>query len=109
MSSARRANQPRRSPRSRLGALDGVQRQLLEERAYALGRAGRRLERALGRWRRVERDGELAGRERDAALAEVRDATYALLVQRDCTGFRMDNLAWIRRHYDIPEQALRRI
>ena len=45
----------------------------------------------------------------EAVLTEVRDATYALLVQRDCIGFRMDNLAWIRRHYDIPDRALRRI
>ena len=86
-----------------------MQRELLEERAYALGRVGRRLERALARWKALEHAADVASPEVEEVLDEVRDATYALLVQRDCAGFRMDNFAWIQRHYDIPAAALRRI
>lgn len=97
------------SRKGRGAGLAGVERELLAERASALGRAGRRLERALATWNHVSARPETAAAELEAALIEVRDATYALLVQRDCTGFRMDNLAWIRRHYDVPDAALRRI
>lgn len=91
----------------------GVEQALVEERASALGRIGRRLEDALAQWRRV-RDAAADGRaddpaEVDAALDAVARATHDLLIQRECSGFRMNNLAWIREHYDVPGEALRRI
>lgn len=90
-------------------ALASVEAELLAERASALGRAGTRLERALDAWTRFEARDERDDREREALLTAVRDAAYALLVQRDCAGFRCDNFAWIRAHYDLPDAALRRI
>ncbi|MDX1620770.1 MAG: DUF6665 family protein [Nitriliruptorales bacterium] len=95
--------------RGRAEGLANVERELLEERANALGRAGDRLDRALATYRSIDGRPDVPRDRVEAALTEVRDATYALLVQRDCIGFRMDNLAWIRRHYDIPDRALRRI
>ena len=74
-----------------------------------MGRLGRRLERALARWKAIEQVDDVEPSEVEEILGEVRDATYSLLVQRDCAGFRMDNFAWIQRHYDIPDAALRRI
>lgn len=95
--------------RSPSNALASVEAELLAERASALGRAGTRLDRALAAWARHEA-GEAAEQvEREALLDAIREAAYALLVQRDCAGFRCDNLAWIRAHYDIPDAAFRRI
>lgn len=95
--------------RDRLGALGGVEAELAGERASALGRAGDRLEHALDAWRRLAGAPGASDAELTAALDAVARATYALLVQRDCAGFRTDNLGWLRRHYEIPEAAIRRI
>ncbi|MBW3663108.1 MAG: hypothetical protein KY469_08415 [Actinobacteria bacterium] len=89
-----------------VGQHEQVEVALIEERANALGRVGDRLEEALSAWR-VAVDGDPA--EREAALVRVRDAAWALIVQRECVGFRCDNLRWIRRHYDIPPEAFRMI
>lgn len=91
------------------GRTAGVERALAEERADALGRAGTRLEDAIDTWHLVQEVGHATDEQVQAALAEVRDAAWSLLVQRECTGFRQDNLGWIRRHYAIPPAALARI
>lgn len=83
--------------------------ELLAERANALGRAGARLEQAIRDWRRFDSSGRSDESEASALLDRVRETAYALLVQRDCAGFRCANLQWIRDHYDIPDAALRRI
>ena len=85
-----------------------VENQLSEERANALGRVGDRLEQAIAAWERLDVGPDGSTEERHLALMAVRDAAYALLVQRDCAGFRHGNLAWIRRHYAIPDAALPR-
>lgn len=87
----------------------GVERALAEERADALGRAGTRLEDAIETWELLVEVGHATEAQVHAALLEVRDAAWALLVQRECVGFRADNLGWIRRHYAIPPSALARI
>lgn len=87
----------------------GIERALAEERADALGRAGDRLEDAIDTWELLVDVGRATEEQVGAALTEVRDAAWALLVQRECVGFRGDNLGWIRRHYRIPVAALRRI
>ncbi len=91
------------------GRMAGVERALAEERADALGRAGTRLEDALDTWYLLQEVGYATDEQVAAALFEVRDAAWSLLVQRECIGFRQDNLGWIRRHYAIPPAALARI
>ena len=86
-----------------------VVQDLAAERANALGRAGTRLEEAIDTWRLMREVGHASGEQLVAALTGVRDALWALLVQRECAGFRGDNLATIRRHYDVPEAAVRRL
>lgn len=95
--------------RRRVEALGTVESELVAERAASLGRAGTRLEDAIAAWRAVTDDAAARGDDRAAALAEVTAAAYALLVQRDCIGIRCDNLRWIREHYDLPTEALRRL
>ncbi len=91
------------------GRMLGVERALAEERADALGRAGTRLEDAIDTWRLLIEVGHATELQVAAALVEIRDAAWALMVQRECIGFRADNLGWIRKHYAIPPEALRRI
>lgn len=86
-----------------------VDAELLEERAAALGRAGDRLERALARWQELSARDDVTGEQVDARLEEVAAATYALVVQRDCAGFRYGNLRWIRTQYQLPDEVLRRL
>lgn len=80
---------------------------LAESRAVAFGRAGRRLERAIARYDQLASHGSAA--EIDAALDDVADATYRLLVQRECAGARTRNLDAIVGAYAVPRAALRRI
>lgn len=91
------------------GRTAGIEAALAEERAYSLGRAGTRLEDAIDTWRLLVEVGCATDDQVQAALAEIRDAAWSLLVQRECAGFRGDNLGWIRRHYPIPAEATRRI
>lgn len=91
------------------GRTAGIEAALAEERAYALGRAGLRLEDAIETWALLVEVGHATEDQIAAGLAEIRDAAWSLLVQRECVGFRGDNLGWIRRHYPIPSEAFRRI
>lgn len=91
------------------GRTAGIEAALAEERAYSLGRAGTRLEDAIDTWRLLIEVGHATEEQVQAALTEIRDAAWSLLVQRECVGFRGDNLGWIRRHYPIPAEALRRV
>ena len=93
----------------RSGRMAGIERALAEERADSLGRAGDRLEDAIDTWELLVEVGHATESQVGAALQEIRDAAWALLVQRECVGFRGDNLGWIRAHYRIPMDAFRRI
>lgn len=90
-------------------SLAAIESELVEERANALGRVGERLEEAIDTWRLLVEVGAATEAQVEQALRDVRDAAWALIVQRECSGFRTDNLAWIRRYYDVPWAALRRI
>lgn len=100
---------PRRPTRSSIAFHATVEEALAAERANSLGRAGRRLEEAIDTHRLLVEVGAADAGQLDAALQEVTDAAYALIVQRECCGFRQDNMGWIRRHYAVPAAALRRI
>ena len=91
------------------GRMAGIERALAEERADSLSRAGTRLEDAIDTWHLLQDVGYATDEQVGAALTEIRDAAWALLVQRECVGFRADNLGWIRKHYAIPREALARI
>ncbi|HVE27071.1 MAG TPA: DUF6665 family protein [Sporichthya sp.] len=78
------------------------------ERAHALGRAARRVEETVAAYRAVT----AAGGDPDqveSALREARDAAWALVVQRECAGFRSRDLGWLKEHWQVPDEVLRRI
>lgn len=86
---------------------EGVLEELADERAFTLGRAGRRLDDALAAYRAALADGDAA--QLEAALAQARDAAWALSVQRECAGFRSPNFDWMREHWNVPDEILRQI
>ncbi len=92
-----------------LDTFTGVELALTEERANALGRIGDRLERAIRAWEELRDDGAASDDDRDEALSEVREALWMLVVQRECSGFRLDNHAWVRQHYDVPPEVWARV
>ena len=85
-------------------AFNFVQGEVDAERAAALGRAGRRVERAFARCQELLADGHAAVDERvdeyRAARAEFDQAMYAYLVQREAIGLP-DHRA-IRRSFPRP-------
>lgn len=95
--------------RTRSDALAAVECDFIAERASALGRIGSRLEAAIEAWERLRAAGEVDDPRVRAALHDVVEAAWALLVQRECAGFRVGNLRWIGRAYRVPDEALRRL
>ena len=82
---------------------DGVLHyELLQEQAYSLGRAGRKIEAALQALR--EHPG---GEGREAVLKAAADAVWGFLVQREVMGLR--DRAAIIAHYGIPREVLARL
>ena len=86
---------------------EAVLEEFAGERAFTLGRAGSRLREALAAYRAVVEAGDPA--QVDAALRRARDAAWALVVQRECAGFRSRDLNWLREYWQVPEEILRRI
>jgi hypothetical protein len=96
-----------RDPRTRWRYHEAVLEELADERAHTLGRAGHRLNDALAAYRAALESG---GREQlEAALQRARDAAWALVVQRECAGFRSPDFGWLREHWQVPDEVLRRI
>ena len=99
----------RRLFRSSGDAHDALLEALAEERANALGRAGRKLEEAVDTHRLLVDVGVAPNDQVAEALRDVRDAAWALMVQRECAGFREPDLGWLVRHYRVPPEVLRRL
>lgn len=86
-----------------------IEREILHERVDALRRAGDRLEDALDAFRLLVEVGAATAAQVAAALDDVADAAWSLVVQRECSGFRLDNHAWVREHYDVPPEVWGRV
>ena len=86
-----------------------VEGALAEERASALGRAGRQLDDALDTHRLLLEVGAATPEQLQASVDAIAHEAWKLIVQRECAGFRSDALSWVRAHYDIPVEALRRL
>lgn len=90
------------------GDLD-VEQALREERAAALGRAGRKVQAAVESYRVAVAAGGMSAREEDHLLDEVAASVYRLLLQRECAGARRGNLDAICSAYDVPTAVRGRI
>ncbi len=86
-----------------------VEGALAEERANALGRAGRKLDEAIDTHRLLLEVGAADEAQVATALTAVRDAAWALMVQRECAGFRSDGRDWLRTNYALPTGVAERL
>lgn len=98
-----------RDPRTSWRYHEAVLEEIAGERAHTLGRAGQQLKAALADYRAVLAGGSEETAQVEAALVRARDAAWALVVQRECAGFRSRDLGWLREHWQVPEEVLRRI
>jgi hypothetical protein len=91
-------------------SVEVVQNEIAEEKAGALGRAGRRLEHAVEQWREHEQrstgmPGPNAQRER--LLWDLAERLEAFVVQREACGLR--DSSTVLRFYAIPVEAWTRM
>jgi hypothetical protein len=90
------------------GFVDVIKQEVAEEKAGALGRAGRRLEQALDVFRDYEAStAPYAPAKRERLLWDLADHVYAFVVQREACGLR--NSHQVLKHFDIPREALARV
>jgi hypothetical protein len=89
--------------------VDVLQHELAEERAGALGRAGRRLEHALDRYRDYESASAAyrADANRERLLWDLAERVEAFVVQREACGLR--DSRHVLKHFDIPREAIARV
>lgn len=88
--------------------VDVIKQEVAEERAGALGRAGRRLEQALDEFRDYESStAARASAKRERLLWGLAEHVYAFVVQREACGLR--DSRQVLKHFDIPREALARV
>ncbi|HEY9237008.1 MULTISPECIES: DUF6665 family protein [Phenylobacterium] len=80
--------------------------EIQEERGYALGRAGQRVETALAALRAFDARGGPVD-ERPALLKEAAKAVWYYFIQREACGIRNQKPAI--EHYGIPREVLMRL
>ena len=91
-------------------SVESVEHEIAEEKAGALGRAGRRLEHAVTQWREHEqRSSEKPGSDaqRERLLWELAERLEAFVVQREACGLR--DSSTVLRFYAIPVEAWTRV
>jgi len=90
--------------------VDTVQQEIAEEKADALGRAGRRLQLTLERFRELEQrpaDPEHTQPKRERLLWELAERIESLIVQREACGLR--DSRYVLAFYGVPGEAVARI
>jgi hypothetical protein len=88
--------------------VDVLKHEVAEEKAGALGRAGRHLEQALENLRSYETgSAPRAPAKRERLLWELAERVYAFVVQREACGLR--DSRHVLKHFDIPREALARV
>ena len=85
-----------------------LEEEIAKERASALGRAGKKLEVSLERYRLLRASRATAG-ELDELLDEIAENLWCLVVQRELVGFIHENLRFVRERFDIPAAAIARM
>ena len=88
--------------------VDVIENEVAEEKAGALGRAGRRLEHALELYRHHEATGaSRADAKREQLLWDLAARVEAFVAQREACGLR--DSRHVLQHYGIPREALARV
>jgi hypothetical protein len=87
--------------------VDVLKHEIAEEKAGALGRSGRRLERALERFRDHETRASCADAKRERLLWDLVERVEAFVVQREACGLR--DSRQVLKYYGVPREAIARI
>ena len=86
---------------------DALDYEIAQERASALGRAGRALETALAALGEYDRNGQDSAEMQRTLVADAGDALWRLVIQRECCGLR-DPRA-VMRDYRVPQEVQNRM
>jgi hypothetical protein len=90
--------------------VDTVQLEVAEEKADALGRAGRRLQQAIEVFREHEQRAvaeRRADAKRDRLLWDLAERVESLIVQREACG--LGDSRYVLAFYDVPNEAVLRV
>ncbi len=82
----------------------GLEFEIAQEHAEALGLAGKRLQESIDRFNAAHQDSGVTAS--GDLVREIASRAWALMVQRELIGFKHENLRWLLEHFDIPEAAL---
>lgn len=88
--------------------LGQLELEIMQDHASALGQAGRKLKNVLKSYQ-LEKKSDFPGNNEDSLIQSIADAVYHLMLQREFIGFVEDNIKWIQKSYDIPQDALKRL
>lgn len=98
---------PRNSRNFGSGGLDALEYELLQEKAFTLGRLGRRLEASLAELRAFDAAGTGDAAARDALVAAAGESAWYYLIQRELTGFRDNDT--VLRELGVPREVQARM
>ena len=93
--------------RSSASITDGLDYEIAQEQASALGRAGRALETALTALNEYDRNGQDAAERRRTLVADAGDALWRFVIQRECCGLR--DARAVMRDYRVPQEVQNRM
>ena len=82
---------------------DALDYEIAQERASALGRAGRALETALAALGEYDRNGQDSAEMRRTLVADAGDALWRFVIQRECCGLR--DARAVMRDYRVPQEV----
>lgn len=87
--------------------LSALEQEIVKEKASALGIAGRKLDQLLAEYRLNRERGD--SQDQAELIAKIADNLSEFLIQRELAGIPHENLEWILKTYDIPEEILARL
>lgn len=98
---------PRNARNFGSGGIDALEYEVLQEKAFTLGRMGRRLDASLAALRAFDAAGTGDAAERDALVAAAGESAWYYMIQRKLTGFR-DNDS-VLRELGVPREVQARM
>ncbi|HZF29605.1 MAG TPA: DUF6665 family protein [Gammaproteobacteria bacterium] len=88
-------------------AVDAVAREVAQEKAEALGLAGKKLEEALRALHELDAASDTGDARRRELVARAAERVTSLLVQREAYGFA--DPSFLLAHYDVPAEVVARL
>lgn len=94
--------------KSKSSVCNAVELEVVREQASALGRAGKKSQLSLERYKRpVKNDADTLRLK--ISIDEISSNVWELILQREFLGFTQNNLRWVKTHYMIPDEAINQL